>query len=137
MAYPASSPGAGDGAGRSTAEGSRGPIFRRFWGFARSRPLGPGLVALILPTCRAMRSSSVQLDPLLLTVPDAARRLHRHEQTVRAMIRRGDLAAIRLGRLVRIFASAVEQTTVMPELAAVRPRRPGRDLRGLAARVRA
>ncbi len=46
--------------------------------------------------------------PLFLTVADAARRLALHEQTIRAMIRRGELAAVRLGRLVRVFATAVE-----------------------------
>ena len=56
-----------------------------------------------------MASSSVSLPPLLLTVPDTARRLQRHEQTVRAMIRRGDLKAVRLGRLVRVFAAAVDR----------------------------
>lgn len=53
------------------------------------------------------------------------------------MIRRGDLAAIRLGRLVRIFASAVDQASVTPELATVRSRTPDRDIRRLAARIRA
>jgi excisionase family DNA binding protein len=55
-----------------------------------------------------MRYETVYRSPLLLTVPDTARRLHRHEQTVRAMIRRGDLAAVRLGRLVRVLAAAVD-----------------------------
>jgi excisionase family DNA binding protein len=77
------------------------------------------------------------LDPLLLTVADAARRLRRHEQTVRAMIRRGDLAAIRLGRLVRIFAAAVDQASVTTDPATDRPRTPERMLRRLAVRVRA
>jgi excisionase family DNA binding protein len=77
------------------------------------------------------------LDPLLLTVADAARRLRRHEQTVRAMIRRGDLAAIRLGRLVRIFAAAVDQASVATDPATVRSRTPERMLRRLAVRVRA
>lgn len=60
-----------------------------------------------------MRPPSVPRAPLLLTVPDTARRLHRHEQTVRAMIRRGDLAAVRLGRLVRVFAAAVDQARAL------------------------
>jgi excisionase family DNA binding protein len=55
-----------------------------------------------------MRYETVYRSPLLLTVPDTARRLNRHEQTVRAMIRRGDLAAVRLGRLVRVLAAAVD-----------------------------
>ena len=93
-------------------------------------------MAPILPPCEAMRSYSVQLDPLLLTVPDAARRLRRHEQTVRAMVRRGDLAAIRLGRLVRIFAAAVDRASVKMEPATVRPRTPERMLRRLAVRAR-
>ena len=66
-------------------------------------------VAPILPPLTPMRPPSVRLSPLLLTVPDTARRLRRHEQTIRAMIRRGDLAAIRLGRLVRVLAAAVDR----------------------------
>lgn len=46
--------------------------------------------------------------PLLITVTDAAQRLARHEQTIRAMIRRRELAAVRLGRFVRVLAAAVE-----------------------------
>ena len=57
-----------------------------------------------------MRSQSVPRAPLLLTVPDTARRLGRHEQTIRAMIRRGDLEAVRLGRLVRVLAAAVDRS---------------------------
>jgi excisionase family DNA binding protein len=77
-----------------------------------------------------MRSRGGVRPPLLLTVTDAARRLALHEQTIRAMIRRGELAAVRLGRLVRVFAAAVE----------VRRRSQGgrgpglRGMRGAAAR---
>jgi hypothetical protein len=53
------------------------------------------------------------------------------------MIRRGDLAAIRLGRLVRIFAAAVDQASVATDPATVRSRTPERMLRRLAVRVRA
>ncbi len=56
-----------------------------------------------------MRPQSVLRAPLLLTVPDTARLLGRHEQTIRAMIRRGDLEAVRLGRLVRVLAAAVDR----------------------------
>jgi len=75
-----------------------------------------------------MRPPSVSRAPLLLTVPDTARRLHRHEQTVRAMIRRGDLAAVRLGRLVRVLAAAVDRAGALGAVApaAVRPRAPRR-----------
>jgi excisionase family DNA binding protein len=71
-----------------------------------------------------MRDRYVSRAPLLLTVPDTARRLHRHEQTVRAMIRRGDLAAVRLGRLVRVFATAVDRSRVLGDAETVtdRPR---------------
>jgi excisionase family DNA binding protein len=77
-----------------------------------------------------MRHATVSIAPLLLTVPDTARRLNRHEQTVRAMIRRGDLAAVRLGRLVRVLATAVDRFDE-PEMApppvahAEGPRRSG------------
>jgi excisionase family DNA binding protein len=83
-----------------------------------------------------MLTPSVALAPLLLTVPDTARRLRRHEQTVRAMIRRGDLAAIRLGRLVRVLAAAVDVASLALEPVPVRPRtRP--VLRRLRPSVRA
>jgi excisionase family DNA binding protein len=94
-------------------------------------------VALILPASRPMRPSSVRLAPLLLTVPDTARRLRRHEQTVRAMIRRGDLAAVRLGRLVRVLAAAVDRASAAMGSAAVRPPTPHSPLRRLPTRARA
>lgn len=92
-------------------------------------------MALILPRSTTMRTSSVRLAPLLLTVPDTARRLRRHEQTVRAMIRRGDLAAIRLGRLVRVLAAAVDRASAAMTPAAARPRPPRRPLRRIAHRA--
>ena len=85
-----------------------------------------------------MRSASVPFPPLLLTVPDTARRLHLHEQTIRAMIRRGDLAAIRLGRLIRILAAPVDRAAAAALGApSVRPRAAQRALRRVPARVRA
>ena len=84
-----------------------------------------------------MRSASVPFPPLLLTVPDTARRLHLHEQTIRAMIRRGDLAAIRLGRLIRILAAPVDRAAAAPGAPSVRPRGAQRVLRRVPARVRA
>ena len=93
-------------------------------------------MALILPALREMRPSSARLAPLLLTVPDTARRLRRHEQTIRAMIRRGDLAAIRLGRLVRVLAAAVDRAGAAMEQAAVRTRTPRRAPRRLPERAR-
>jgi excisionase family DNA binding protein len=77
-----------------------------------------------------MRYESVPRSPLFLTVPDTARRLRRHEQTIRAMIRRGDLEAVRLGRLVRVFASAVDRTQA---LGAVEPGRQRSPLRAVRA----
>jgi len=71
-----------------------------------------------------------------LTVPDTARRLRRHEQTVRAMIRRGDLAAIRLGRLVRVLAAAVDRASAARRAPSVRSRTPRRALRRVPTRVR-
>jgi excisionase family DNA binding protein len=84
-----------------------------------------------------MRSASVRLPPLLLTVPDTARRLQLHEQTIRAMIRRGDLAAIRLGRLVRILAATVDDAAATLSETSVRPRTAQRELRRVPARARA
>jgi excisionase family DNA binding protein len=76
-----------------------------------------------------MRSPSVARAPLLLTVTDTARRLRRHEQTVRAMIRRGDLAAVRLGRLVRVLAAGVSRASALgPVRAAGGRARPLRRL---------
>jgi len=83
---------------------------------------------------------SVPRSSLLLTVPDTARRLRRHEQTVRAMIRRGDLAAVRLGRLVRVLTAAVEGTLPVPLTAdreAVPPAAPRRAVRRLLVRAKA
>ena len=80
-----------------------------------------------------MRYETIYRSPLLLTVPDTARRLRRHEQTIRAMIRRGDLAAVRLGRLVRVLATAVEglsQSRMAP--ATIQPRSPRRSPRLVA-----
>lgn len=94
-------------------------------------------MALILPASRPMQAPSVLRAPLLLTVPDTARRLRRHEQTVRAMIRRGDLAAIRLGRLIRVLAAAVDSASATMRSAAVRPRTPRQALRRSPARTRA
>lgn len=85
-----------------------------------------------------MRRSSVFRYPLLLTVPDTARRLRRHEQTIRAMIRRGDLAAVRLGRLIRVLAAAVDrfgEAETAPPAAQLRASR--RATARLAARARA
>ena len=84
-----------------------------------------------------MKSASVQFPPLLLTVPDTARRLHLHEQTIRAMIRRGDLAAIRLGRLIRILAATVDRAAGALGEPSVRPRTAQRVLRRVPVRVRA
>lgn len=84
-----------------------------------------------------MQSRYVPLAPLLLTVPDTARRLRRHEQTVRAMIRRGDLAAVRLGRLVRVLAAAVDLAGTVTGVASVHPRTLRRALRRPPARVQA
>jgi excisionase family DNA binding protein len=87
----------------------------------------------------AVGISSAPPAPLLLTVPDTARRLNRHEQTVRAMIRRGDLAAVRLGRLIRVLAAAVDGFVDggAPAPPAVPPRVLRRASVRLSARARA
>jgi len=53
------------------------------------------------------------------------------------MIRRGDLAAIRLGRLIRVLAAAVDPASAARRSAAVRPRTPRQALRRSPARARA
>jgi hypothetical protein len=85
-------------------------------------------MALILPRRDAMRPESVPGAIPLLTVPDTARRLHRHQQIIRARIRRGDLEAVRLRRLVRVFAAAVDRARALEavEPVAGRPRSPRR-----------
>jgi hypothetical protein len=53
------------------------------------------------------------------------------------MIRRGDLAAIRLGRLIRILAAPVDRAAAALGAPSVRPRAAQRALRRVPARVRA
>jgi hypothetical protein len=53
------------------------------------------------------------------------------------MIRRGDLAAIRLGRLVRVLAAAVDRAGAVMGQADVHPRPPRRAVRRFAVRARA
>lgn len=112
------------------------PIFRRVSQSGALSPPSVTGVALILRVQRGMRTSSVRLAPLFLTVPDTARRLRRHEQTVRAMIRRGDLAAIRFGRLIRVLADAVDRAAAVMGRAG-RTRVSRRPLRRVPARARA
>jgi excisionase family DNA binding protein len=83
-----------------------------------------------------MRVHPAARAPLLLTVPDAARRLALHEQTIRAMIRRGELTAVRLGRFMRVFTEAVERRRVPAPavIARERARVPGRGSRSRARR---
>lgn len=40
--------------------------------------------------------------PVALRIDDAARLLDVHPETIRQMVRRGDLASVRVGRLLRI-----------------------------------
>jgi excisionase family DNA binding protein len=44
----------------------------------------------------------------VLTVPEFARAVRIHEETVRRMIRRGEIPAVRIGRTVRIRADVLE-----------------------------
>jgi excisionase family DNA binding protein len=76
-----------------------------------------------------MRTAPAVRAPLFLTVTDAARRLALHEQTIRAMIRRGELTAVRLGRFLRVFTEAVETRRPHPRAGA-----PGRGQRPAARR---
>ena len=50
-----------------------------------------------------------------LTVIEVAELCRIHPATVRAMIERGDLAGVRIGKLYRIPQEAVEQLVRVPE----------------------
>lgn len=67
----------------------------------------------------------------LLTVEEAANRLRVHPETVRRMIRRGELAAIRVGTIWRI-----DETDLAPERIVRQPRPPRHDPSPLAEFVR-
>ena len=45
--------------------------------------------------------------PNFLTVPQTAHELHCHPDTVTALVRRGELTAVRLGRAVRIVTESI------------------------------
>ena len=51
----------------------------------------------------------------LLTVTEVAERCRIHPSTVRAMIERGDLPGVRIGKLYRIPQEAVERLVRVPE----------------------
>lgn len=55
----------------------------------------------------------------LLTVAEVAERCRIHPATVRAMIERGDLPGVRIGKLYRVPREAVERLTRVPESRAV------------------
>lgn len=48
-------------------------------------------------------------QPLLITIAEAARRLSVSSDTIRRMIAKGELPMVRIGRLVRIPAEAVDR----------------------------
>lgn len=51
----------------------------------------------------------------LLTVDEAAEQLRCHPVTIRRMIRRGDLAAVKVGSVYRISADDLKPTRVTPQ----------------------
>lgn len=55
------------------------------------------------------RLSFWSMAPQMLNINDAAAALSLHPQTVRAMIKRGDLAAVQIGRHWKIPVSALEK----------------------------
>lgn len=70
---------------------------------------------------------------MLLTVPEAAAALRLHPETIRRLIRRGDLAATKFGNVWRVPASAVEHHDPPPP----KQRRPRQPTGELSRRVRA
>lgn len=66
----------------------------------------------------------------LLNVDEAARRLGITRRAAYDLIWRGDLAAVRVGRFLRVAPEAIQQykrSRVFSPLPAARPPRPGRD----------
>lgn len=51
----------------------------------------------------------------LLTVAEVAERCRIHPATVRAMIERGDLPGVRIGKLYRVPREAVERLVRIPD----------------------
>lgn len=49
------------------------------------------------------------IEPLLITIPEAASALALCERTVRKLIRRGELTQVSIGRSVRISTRSLEQ----------------------------
>lgn len=47
------------------------------------------------------------LPPVLLTIPETAKRLHVSVMTVRRLLARGELARVRIGRAVRVTEASV------------------------------
>ena len=65
----------------------------------------------------------------LLTVDEAAEQLRVHPVTVRRMIRRGDLAAVRIGSVYRVDADELKPRRVAPPARASRPADPSKLMR--------
>jgi excisionase family DNA binding protein len=80
------------------------------------RPLAARLGALARPAAPA---------PALVTVTDAARRLDCHPKTVRAMVDRGQLRAVRVGKALRVDLASLEEVGAERATPAA-PRRPRR-----------
>lgn len=70
--------------------------------------------------------------PQLLTVRETAEMLRRHPETVRAMIARGEISALKIGNAWRIDAASLPAPTAhvasAPESPARRVRQPRGDL---------
>jgi excisionase family DNA binding protein len=49
----------------------------------------------------------VEQEPLAITIPDAAKRLSVSERTIRRLIERGELRAVRVGRVWRVPMEAL------------------------------
>lgn len=67
------------------------------------------MMVLIRDKARELRSKSVVKGPALLTCREAAQELRLNEETVRVLIRRQELPAVKLGRSVRVPRDAIER----------------------------
>lgn len=67
------------------------------------------VMVLVREKARDLRSKSVVKGPALLTCREAAQELRLNEETVRVLIRRQELPAVKLGRSLRVPRDAIER----------------------------
>lgn len=67
------------------------------------------VMVLVRDRARDLRSKSIVKGPALLTCREAAQELRLNEETVRVLIRRQELPAVKLGRALRVPRDAIER----------------------------